>query len=367
MHRYHCLVPLLTLVVASRADEARDLLRDLKTSPAEARKAWDRLVAAGPAVLPRLLESMDTPDVARANWLRTAFDRIVENGGKDVDADALLKFASERKRQGRARRLALDTAESLRTGSRDKLLRDALDDPEFGFDAIELAFADLAKKDVPPTQLIPQYRRLFEAACDLDQARRVQTKLKMLGVDVSVADHLGFLRQWYVIGPFDARGMKGFTTEYPPEKKIDLQATLEGKGGKKLTWKRHEVKETTTGRHVALVDLRPPLGDAEDAVAFAYTTIKVAAGGEVEFRGAADDNFTVWVNGKRAFGFEEYRNGVRLDRHRFKVRLETGVNTILVKVCQDAKDATNTDPNWAFLVRICDETGKGVAFTPALP
>src|SRR5207302_4039540 len=112
-----------------------------------------------------------------------------------------------------------------------KLLRDAIDDAEFRFDAIELAF-----KNVTAEKPIPQYRKLFEASRDLEQARRLQTKLKSLGVEVSVADHLGFLRQWHVIGPFDAKGMKGFTTPYPPETKIDLQATLEGKNGKKLTW-----------------------------------------------------------------------------------------------------------------------------------
>ena len=49
---------------------------------------------------------------------------------------------------------------------------------------------------------------------------------------------------------------------------------------------------------------------------------KLGEAREVEFRGAADDNLTVWVNGQRVFGFEEYRNGVRFDRHRFKVRLQ---------------------------------------------
>jgi hypothetical protein len=357
----HSLI-LCSLLAPSLADEPDDLLRGLKDNPAAARMAWDKLVARGPAILPRILEAMDTPDVAAANWLRTAFERIVEKDSKNVDVDALRKFAVERKHQGRARRLALDTAEELRPGSRDKLLRDAIDDPEFRFDAIELAI-----KNVSTEQSIPQFRKFFEASRDLEQARRLQTKLKSLGVEVSVADHLGFLRQWHVIGPFDAKGMKGFTSTYPPEMKVDLQATYDGKDGKKLTWKRYDVKETTTGRHAALVDLRQPLGDSEDAVGFAYTTIKVASAGEVEFRGAADDNFTIWVNGKRVFSFEEYRNGVRLDRHRFKVRLEAGNNNVLVKVCQAPKDATNTEPNWEFLLRICDETGKGIAFTPALP
>ena len=85
---------------------------------------------------------------------------------------------------------------------------------------------------------------------------------------------------------------------------------------------------------------------------------------EVEFRGAADDNFTVWVNGAKVFGFEEYNNGVRLDRHRFRVPLRAGRNTVLVKVCQAP---ANAEPNWEFFLRVVDETGKGIPFRPALP
>src|SRR5205823_3880557 len=124
-----------------------------------------------------------------------------------------------------------------------------------------------------------------------------------------------------------------------PEEKIDLSAELLGKE-KKLRWQGYRFVEPppTAGGHVALINLREPLGDADDAVAYAYTTFTVAESREVEFRGAADDNLTVWVNGKRVFGYEEYRNGVRLDRHRFKVKLRAGENSVLVKVCQAPLD-----------------------------
>ena len=55
---------------------------------------------------------------------------------------------------------------------------------------------------------------------------------------------------------------------------------------------------------------------------------------QAQMRGAADDNLTVWVNGVKVFAFEEWRNGVRHDRHRFKATLNAGKNTVLVKICQ---------------------------------
>src|SRR6202030_3401169 len=91
-----------------------------------ARKAWDKLVRQGPKALPAILEAMDTPDTVVANWLRTAFDRIVEDdrktGSKGIDADKLLAFVKDAKRQGRARRLALEVVDRLRPGTSDKLI-----------------------------------------------------------------------------------------------------------------------------------------------------------------------------------------------------------------------------------------------------
>src|SRR5438874_8297422 len=86
---------------SSAADDVADLIKQVKAAGPQgagapaARAAWDHLVARGPAVLPALLEAMDTPDTAVANWLRTAFDRIVDEetdkGGKGIPADALLR------------------------------------------------------------------------------------------------------------------------------------------------------------------------------------------------------------------------------------------------------------------------------------
>jgi hypothetical protein len=372
-----CLTLLLAAFVALPAtadDDVARLLRQVRAvgpegagSP-EARAAWDRLVARGPAVLLPLLEAMDTSDTAAANWLRSAFDRIADKaGGKGIDADALLRFARNPKRQGRVRRLALDVVEGLRPGTRASLLRGWTDDPEFRHDAIEQALADLDRdKESPANRRVAALRQLFAATRDLPQSRAVAARLKGLGAPVSVADHFGFLRDWYVIGPFDARGMKGFQTTYPPEEKVDLAASYKGKG-KTVGWKRYRSPEATSGTHVALVNLREPLGDATDAVAYAYTAFEADEAREIEFRGAADDNLTVWVNGERTFGFEEYRNGVRLDRHRFRVRLKKGVNTVLVKVCQAPADPGHPEPNWEFLLRICDTAGKGLPLKGALP
>jgi hypothetical protein len=382
MSRRLSLLLLLTLYTTSMAaDDTAGLLKQLTTAAKQgttgaptARAAWDKLVTRGPAVLPALLDAMDTPDTVVANWLRTAFDRIVEadlkTGGKGIDADALLAVVNEPKRQGRVRRSALEVVERLRPGTGNRLTPGWLDDPEFRFDAVALLIkdGDALVKDGAKEKAVAIHRKAFAASRDVPQAQTLAQRLKEQGVPVSLAEHFGFLTDWYVIGPFDAKGMKGFKSVYPPEEKIDLAAELPGKEGP-VKWKRYRVKEAPTAAppRLAYVNLLEPLGEHHDAVAYAYTRITVPAAGEAEFRGAADDNFSVWVNGTHVFGFEEYRNGIRLDRHRFKAKLKTGVNTVLVKVCQAPAEGANNEPNWEFLLRVVDETGKGIAFKSDLP
>jgi hypothetical protein len=318
-----------------------------------------------------LLEAMDTPDTVVANWLRTAFDRIVATkSGQDVNADVLLAFAKDDKKQGRARRLALEVVEQLRPGTTDKLVAGWLHDPEFRYEAVEslLEAADHVAKDGLKTQAVAAYRKAFTASRDVPQLQTLALRLKKQGETVSIAEHLGFLSDWYLIGPFDGKLKNGFKTVHPPEEKLDLTAKLPGKSGM-LEWKRYQAKEATSGlpARVVLVNLTEALGVTEDAVGYAYTKFQVDQEQEVEFRGAADDNFSVWVNGKKEFAFEEYRNGVRLDRHRFKVKLKAGENTVLVKVVQAPADPTNNEPNWEFLLRVVDPSGKGVALKSALP
>jgi len=338
---------------------------------AAGRASWERLSQADASALPTILHAMDTQDIVLANWLRTAFDRIAERERQStIDVDALITFIKDGKRSGRARRFALELVEKLRPGSSRALLAGWLNDPEFRFEAVDQKLEEaqqLAKKGASK-EALAAFRTAFEASRDAQQGRDAAKGLLDLGETVSVAMHMGFLLDWYIVGPFDGMNERGFHISYPPEKAVDLMAEYAGKSGP-IRWKRFTTAEaapTSRAKNHVLVDLQSAqaLGQVDDAVAFAYTVLALPKAQKVEFRGAADDNLTVWVNGQRAFGFEEYRNGVRLDRHRFAVQLHEGKNTVLVKVCQSLPYLA---PNWEFFLRIVDETEKGVAFENALP
>ena len=66
------------------------------------------------------------------------------------------------------------------------------------------------------------------------------------------------------------------------------------------------------------------------------------------------------MNGERAFGFEEWKNGMRLDRHRFKAKLKAGPNAVLVKDLPGTGNPGNPDTNWEFVL-LGFATSRGVA------
>jgi hypothetical protein len=336
------------------------------------RAAWDRLAQAHVKALVPILHGIGGRDTSADNWLRTAFDRVLARAQmmdtSAVPVDALLEFARSPKHNGRARRLALDTVEQFRPGAAAKLYPVWLEDPEFRYEAVATVLdgARRALKEKNKSAAAEGFEKAFPAARDIQQARAAAAGLEALGTKVSVGKHLGFLMDWHLIGPFDGGGQKGCHLSYPPEQKVDLSAELSGQADKKLRWVRYRVAEPphqSGGRHQALVNLREKdaLGDADDAVAFAYAEFVVSQAMAAEMRGAADDNLTVWVNGTKVFGFEEWRNGVRHDRHRFPVSLKTGKNTVLVKICQSA--APNPEPNWEFFLRVVDATGRGIVLS----
>ena len=218
--------------------------------------------------------------LGECRWLRAAVDTIADRGGK-LPQQALLDFIADQKQEPRARRLAFELIQKSNPKLADKLIPGLINDPsvELRRDAVaHVLEAGTAKQTAKQTQAaVKDFRKALDAARDIDQIQAATTALRQLNEKVDLPRHFGFLMHWNVIGPFDNTERKGFATVFPPEKKIDLSATYEGKSGK-VEW-----SEFITADEYGMVDINkayPGPGDGlKEVTAFAYTEYTAASAG----------------------------------------------------------------------------------------
>ena len=85
---------------------------------------------------------------------------------------------------------------------------------------------------------------------------------------------------------------------------------------------------------------------------YAKAQIQAPKAMEVEFQAGSDDGLKVWVNGKVVHGNNTNR-GLTPGEDHFKVQLNEGWNTVLVKI-------TNGGGNWSFNVQVRDTKGAKI-------
>jgi len=336
---------------------------------AAAKQAARALSDAGIEVLPRLLEAMDTDNILAANWYRTVFEKVTRQELKKTSpqfpVQLLRDYVRDTGHQGRSRRLVLGLLDRLDAEFRESFIATQIADAEFRNDAIAALlkqgdeFHEAGKTD----EAAQAYEMAFRAARESGLIQTTAAKLKAIGREVSIIEHMGLVIDWHVLGPFDAPGKSGFDTSFPPEETVDLQATYPGQSGREISWKRFR----TTDK-LGSVNLVTAIAPVEEAVGYAYTEIFSPRDQDVQLRCGADDNLSVWVNGEKVFARRQWLNGTRLDRFTAPVHLKSGKNSVLVKICQGPQHKNPAvGNNWSMQLRFCDKDGASAGTRSALP
>lgn len=365
-------VCLSTPAVADEIDEQLRVINragPMGAGSAPAREAAQQLSARGVEILPRLLTAMDSENVVAANWYRTAYETITRRElakpSPKFPVKKLRQYVGEAQHRGRPRRLVLALLDQLDPTFRDTFIPTRLDDTEFRNDAVShlLKSGDAAKESKQAEQTRMLYMRAFLAARESGQIQTAAGKLRSIGKEVSIIDHMGFVIDWYMLGPFDAPGKSGFDTSFPPESGIDLKAVYPGQGNRDIAWKRYKTED-----RMGQINLIKVIAATTEAVGYAYTEIKSPRDQTIQVRCGADDNLSVWVNGKSVFARRQWLNGTRLDRFTAPVQLRRGKNRVLVKICQGPQHKNPSVPNnWSMQLRFCDKSGAAVGLHSALP
>lgn len=340
--------------------------------------AGRHLRLASAAAVPRLLAGMDGANPLAQNWLRGIIQSVVqraESAGQPIPLDELEKFLQDTSHAPRARRFAFDLLAARDATAPDRLIPGWLDDPslELRRDAVS-AEAGRARGLLDGGQSaegVRALRRAFQAARDVDQVKAIAESLRNAKEKADIARHMGFLMDWYLIGPFDNRDKRGFDVAYPPESEFDAAKTYPGKEGVETHWIRH-----ATSDDFGVVDLNTALAKHKGAIAYAFTEFLSNEDRPVELRLGCINGNKIWLNGQLLTSNHVYHASTFVDQYTGHGKLLKGRNTILLKIAQN-EQTEQWAQNWKFQLRACDSIGTAVlsqdraseqaASTPRLP
>lgn len=308
------------------------------------------------ARLPEVLAAMDGANPLAVNWLRGLAESIAARSTQLPTAE-LQQFLDDTSHHPRARRLAYEFIVRQDPEASTRLVPGWVNDPalELRRDAVAwlIERADQAQQTSNKDEAVRLFREAFAASRDIDQVQDLVKKLRDLEQPADPARHLGFLRSWYLIGPFDNTNKQGFDVAYPPEQEVELAKKYPGKQSE-VGWVAH-----TTEDDYGLVDLNTALGKHKGAIAFAWTEFTADKARDVELRLGCINANKIWLNGELLTSNHVYHANMFIDQYVGRGRLKAGRNEILVLIAQNEQ----TEPwaqDWKFQLRVCDDIGTAV-------
>lgn len=386
------ILALISTTNSVRAEEAVELdlaaIRNVKPAGAghvELKAAAGRLSQLPSSQVGQVLDSMSGASPLAENWLRVIAGSVADNG--PFPKEQLTAYLKDRTRDPDARFLAFQILTVRDPESLPPLIEGAETDPSLPLRhlaisrLIDRAKAETEAKDNDAAK--QTYKLVLAEARNPDQLKSAAKSLETLGEKVDLAKQLAMVRDWWVLATYDNKDTQHFNTEYLPE------STYIAAGKLPASWlkpgaaiRRGEVPADTPAGQVAtrvtsddelgMVNLNPPLENAKDSIAYAYAEFTLspsAASGKTtaaEVRLGCINANKIWINGKLVTANEVYHSGTRIDQYIGDCELKDGVNTVLIKVCQNAQTESWAQ-DWQFQFRFTDRSGAALPIELTTP
>ena len=173
-------------------------------------------------------------------------------------------------------------------------------------------------------------------------------------------DEPGFITNWLIVGPFPNPGERpdnnGFNVDYlkscggesgcVPANGMEIKKD----DGTVLKWTPYQSTATDISFFaVESLKLEP---QQEDILVYCACWLDSDADKDVELRVGSDDGYKLWLNNKFVAEQNVYR-AMEMDQETYKVKLNKGMNLVLIKVCQDWGE-------YGFMLRVVGADGKAV-------
>jgi hypothetical protein len=163
-----------------------------------------------------------------------------------------------------------------------------------------------------------------------------------VGIGDRFGPEQGFINRWQICGPFDNLGWEGHDRIYPPEEKVNLSASYEGKKGTPVSWRLNKTPEWK-----GFVDLKKEYDPSDFVCAYAVCWATLNNGPkDVLLRVGSNDSVKVFLNGEEVWNNKTERTA-SVDDDLIPVTLPQGTSEILLKIGQSGL-------NWGFYFRISE-------------
>ena len=161
-----------------------------------------------------------------------------------------------------------------------------------------------------------------------------------------IADGLGYIADWVVMGTFDNDQGKGFYEAYPPEQEIDFSKKYKGKIGE-IGW-----MSVAPLRHDRFLSLKNILYPDSWSAAYLVTHAQLPAQTDALLSISTGNPTAVWINGVQVYTNDRL-DSFFYDTIKVPVRLSTGWNRIIVKSAAE-------EGSWLFAARLTAADGKPI-------
>lgn len=167
---------------------------------------------------------------------------------------------------------------------------------------------------------------------------------------------LGFVDRWMVVGPFDNEGKSGFALRFGPEDEL-AKALVPGRA---YSGKERPVRWRTISDQIfpyGWIDLGALLRPQQNICGYVATFVSTPKGKrpprEISLWAGAAGAFRIYWNGDPVLEDKAYR-GHDVERFAAKVRVESGVNSLVAKLCGERHAPL-------FSVRLANPRGEPLA------
>lgn len=156
---------------------------------------------------------------------------------------------------------------------------------------------------------------------------------------------LGELEDWLITGEYENISTSGFDKKYDVLDHPELSYNFVGKKGRQFNW-----RTVPYTRHDKWFDFTY-YNNYKNALQFAQTFVNAPADITGQIRVGVSGSVKVWVNDQLVINEAEERNN-DLDSYISSIKLNSGINRILVQIGESYADRSN------FLIRLTDNSGR---------